>query len=335
MNNPRCGRLARLALATMLLALAPSAARAQSDPLPPGNVTLVVPLAAGGPTDALARVIADKLGARLDRTVVVENKGGAGGNIGAAAVARAEPNGLTSLFTINSVLTINPHLYASQGFDPQKDLVPVSVVGQFTLMLAINAKLPARTWPELVAFSKTRSLNFGSAGFGTPPHLAFEYLKSVSGIEAAHVPFRGAAPAMTELLAGNVDASFLVSGAVLEHVRSGALHALAVSSPRRLPSMPDVPTAIEAGIHDFEAQFANILLVPARTPDAVQRHLAAEISRVLQLPDVRARFAALATEPLGDSGPARRGAHRARARPLGQGGQGREHQAAAVMRAAP
>ena len=104
-------------------------ARAQSDPLPPGNVTLIVPLAAGGPTDALARVIAEKLGTRLDRTVVVENKGGAGGNIGAAAVARAEPNGLTWLFTINSVLTINPHLYASQGFDPQKDLVPVSVVG--------------------------------------------------------------------------------------------------------------------------------------------------------------------------------------------------------------
>ena len=302
MNNPCRGRLARLALVTVLAVLPSAASRAQSDPLPPGNVTLIVPLAAGGPTDALARVIADKLGARLDRTVVVENKGGAGGNIGAAAVARAEPNGLTWLFTIDSVLTINPHLYASQGFDPQKDLVPVSVVGQFTLMLAINAKVPARTWPELVAFSRTRSLNFGSAGFGTPPHLAFEYLKSVSKIEAAHVPFRGAAPAMTELLAGNVDASFLVSGAVIEHVRSGALHALAVSSPRRLPSMPDVPTAIEAGIHDFEAQFANVLLVPARTPETVRRHLAAEISRVLQLPDVRARFAALATEPLGDSG---------------------------------
>src|SRR5262245_43051011 len=218
MNNPRRGRLAWLALVAMLAVLPSAVARAQSDPLPPGNVTLVVPLAAGGPTDALARVVADKLGARLERTVVVENKGGAGGNIGAAAVARSEPNGLTWLFTIDSVLTVNPHLYAAQGFDPQKDLAPVSVVGQFTLMLAVNAKIPARTWPELVAFSKTRSLNFGSAGFGTPPHLAFEYLKSVSKLDAAHVPFRGAAPAMTELLAGNVDASFLVAGAVLEHV---------------------------------------------------------------------------------------------------------------------
>jgi tripartite-type tricarboxylate transporter receptor subunit TctC len=305
MSNPRRGRLAGLAHVTTLLLLlsAGEPCRAQSNPLPPGSVTLVVPLAAGGPTDALARVLADKLGARLDRTVVIENRGGAGGNIGAASVARAEPNGLTWLFTIDSVLTINPHLYASQGFDSEKDLVAVSVVGQFTLMLAINAKVPAQTWSELVAFSKTRSLNFGSAGFGTPPHLAFEYLKSVSKLDAAHVPFRGAAPALTELLAGNVDASFLVSGAVLEHVRSGALRALAVSSPHRLPSMPDVPTAIEAGIPGFEARFANLLLVPARTPEAVRAHLAAEISQVLQMPDVRARFAALATEPLGDSGP--------------------------------
>ena len=303
MNNSRRVRLAWLSLLAALAMLPSAAARAQSDPLPPGNVTLIVPLAAGGPTDALARVIAEKLGTPLDRTVVVENKGGAGGNIGAAAVARAEPNGLTWLFTIDSVLTINPHLYASQGFDPQKDLVPVSVVGQFTLMLAVNAKIPARTWPELVAFSKTRSLNFGSAGFGTPPHLAFEYLKSVSKLDAAHVPFRGAAPAMTELLAGNVDASFLVSGAVLEHVRSGALHALAVSSPRRLVSMPDVPTAIEAGIPDFEAQFANTSWCPRKRRTPCGATWPRRYRACLQLPDVRARFAALATEPLGESGP--------------------------------
>jgi len=295
-----------VALAAVLPALlipASEQARAQSNPLPPGNVTLVVPLAAGGPTDALARVVADKLGPRLNRTVVIENKGGAGGNIGAAAVARAEPNGLTWLFTIDSVLTINPHLYASQGFDPEKDLVPVSVVGQFVLMLAINAKVPAHTWPELVTYSRTRPLNFGSAGFGTPPHLAFEYLKVVSKLDAVHVPFRGASPALTELLAGNVDASFLVSGAVIEHVKTGALRALAVSSPERLAAMPNVPTAIEAGIPDFEARFANLLLVPAKTPEAVQLHLNSEISQVLQLPDVRARFTALATEPIG--GPSR------------------------------
>src|SRR5262245_30411324 len=149
MNNPRRGRLACLALVATLAGLPCVSSRAQSDLLPPGNITLIVPLAAGGPTDALARVVADKVGARLERTVVVENKGGAGGNIGAAAAARAEPNGLTWLFTIDSVLTVNPHLYAAQGFDAQKDLVPVSVVGQFTLMLAVNAKIPARTWPEL------------------------------------------------------------------------------------------------------------------------------------------------------------------------------------------
>lgn len=290
-----------LALIALLL-LTSRLVLAQSNPLPQGNITLVVPLAAGGPTDALARVIADKLSPRLERTIVIENKGGAGGNIGAASVARAEPNGLTWLFSIDSVFTINPHLYASQGFEPEKDLVPVSIVGQFVLMLAINAKLPAQNWPELVTLSKTKPLNFGSAGFGTPPHLAFEYLKVVSNLDAVHVPFRGASPALTELLAGNVDASFLVSGAVLEHVRSGALRALAVSSPERLAAMPEVPTAIEAGIAEFEARFANLMLVPSRTPEPVQAHLSKEIADVLQLPDVRARFAALATEPLG--GPA-------------------------------
>jgi len=169
-------------------------------------------------------------------------------------------------------------------------------------MLAVNAKVPARTWPELVAYSKTRPLNFGSAGFGTPPHLAFEYLKVVSKLDAVHVPFRGASPALAELLAGNVDASFLVSGAVLEHVKKGALRALAVSSPERLAAMPDVPTATEAGIPDFETRFANLLVVPARTPENVQVHLSKALTDVLQLPDVRGRFAALATEPGGGPG---------------------------------
>jgi tripartite-type tricarboxylate transporter receptor subunit TctC len=264
-------------------------------------MAIVVPLAAGGPTDALARIVADKLAQRLGRTIVVENKGGAGGNIGAAAVARAKPDGLTSLFAIDSLVTINPHLYKSMGFNPNGDLAPVSIVGEFSLTLAVNAAIPAKTWTELVAYSRTKPLNFGSAGFGTPPHLAFEYLKSVSRIDAAHVPFRGAAPALTELLAGNVDASFLVSGAVIEYVKSGKLRALAVSAPTRLASMPDVPTASEAGIPDFEARFANLLWVPAKTPDSIQQLLSKEIAEIVKLQDVRARFNALATEPVGSS----------------------------------
>jgi tripartite-type tricarboxylate transporter receptor subunit TctC len=290
-----------LAIVAAICSLAGAPLLGQPSPFPPGNLNLVVPLAAGGPTDALARVVADRLTARIGRSVIVENRGGAGGNIGAAAVARAEPNGLNWLFTIDSVLTINPHIYASQGFDPEKDLSPVSIVAQFVLMLAINAKLPARSWDDLVAYSKTRPLTFGSAGIGSPPHLAFEYLKAVSGIDATHVPFRGAAPAMTELIAGNVDAAFVVSGAVLEHVRTGSVRALAVSSRERLASMPEVPTAIEVGIPDFEARFANLLLAPSRTAEAARRRLADEIAEIVKLPDVRARFAALASDPVGSS----------------------------------
>ena len=290
------------ALVALVFVAAAEYGYGQENPLPQGNITIVVPLAAGGPTDALARVVADKLSPRVERTIVIENKGGAGGNIGAASVARAEPNGLTWLFTIDSVLTINPHLYAAQGFDPVRDLAPVSIVGRFVLMLAVNAKVPAGTWPQLVAYSKTKPLNFGSAGFGTPPHLAFEYLKVVSKLDAVHVPFRGAAPALTELLAGNVDASFLVSGAVLEHVKKGTLRALAVSSPERLVAMPEVPTATEAGIPDFEARFANLLVVPAKTPESVRVYLAGALTEVLKLPDVRSRFAALATDPVGGPG---------------------------------
>jgi tripartite-type tricarboxylate transporter receptor subunit TctC len=274
---------------------------AQSGQLPDGPITLVVPLAAGGPTDALARIVAEKLATRLDRTIVVENKGGAGGNIGAAAVAKARPDGSTWLFAIDSLITINPYLYRSQGFDPKADLAPVSIVGEFSLTLAVNAAVPAGSWRELVEYSRSKSLNFGSAGFGTPPHLAFEYLKWVSKLDAVHVAFRGAAPALTELLAGNVDASFLVSGAVIDHVKAGKLRALAVSAPNRLAFLPDVPTASEAGIPDFEARFANLLWMPAKTPGSVQQLVSKEIAAIVKLPDVRARFGTLATDPVGSS----------------------------------
>lgn len=295
-------RVSRLlaCLSALVVAAWGSAAPAKAE-LPAGNITLVVPLAAGGPTDGLARIVADKLGPMLQRTVVVENRGGAGGNIGGAAVARAEPNGLTLLFTIDSLLTINPHLYPSQGFDADKDLTPVSIVGQFTLMMCVNAKVPAKTWSELVAYSKTKSVNFGSAGFGTPPHLALEYLKSVSKLDAAHVSFRGAAPALTELLAGNVEGSFLVAGAVIEHVKNGTLRALAVSSPERLPIMPDVPTASEVGIPGFEARFTNMLMVPSATPLSVQQRLSQAVAEIVRQPEVRERFAALATDPVGST----------------------------------
>jgi tripartite-type tricarboxylate transporter receptor subunit TctC len=167
------------------------------------------------------------------------------------------------------------------------------------LMLAVNTnKVPSKTWAELLALSATKPLNFGSAGNGSPGHLALEHLKQISAFKAAHVPFRGAALALTELVAGNVEGAFIVSGVLLDHVRSGTLRALAVSDSKRLATFPDVPTAAEAGIPDFEARFSNILSVPAGTPMPVKQFLEREIREFVLLEDVRARLAALGSDPL-------------------------------------
>ncbi len=300
--------LGRVASAALGLAMSAGIALAQAaPPLPAGNITLVVPFAAGGPIDVVARLLADKVGTRSGRTVVVENRLGAAGNVGAASVSRAEPNGLTWLLSVDSLWTVNPHLGAAANFDIDKGLVPVGQLGQVILMLAVTPKTPATTWAELLAHSKTRSLNFGSAGIGSPGHLALEYLKLNAPFDAAHVPFRGAAQVLTELLAGSIDGAFIVAGVMLDYVKSGQVKPLAVSDAKRMRQFPDVPTAVEAGIPGFEARFSNIMAVPAGTPEAVRAYIAAEMKAFLAMEDVRARMSAIGTDPLGtDEAEARR-----------------------------
>lgn len=290
-----CGR--RIAvLATSLLALAGNALAQGASPLPPGNVTVVVAFPAGGPLDTVARLMSDKMSTRMGRSVVVENRAGAAGNIGAGVVARAEPNGLTWLMSVDSLWTVNPHLGAAPNFDLDKDLTPISQVGRVILMLAVNPKVPARSWTELQAHAKTKSLNFGSAGIGSPGHLALEYLKLVASFDAAHVPFRGAAPTLTELLAGNIDGAFIVAGVMLEFVRDGKIRALAISDTKRMAKFPEVPTAKEAGIGDFTALFSNILAVPAKTPEPVRAFILAEMKAAMAMPDVLTRMDAIGTD---------------------------------------
>lgn len=275
-----------------------------TNPLPQGNITIVVPLAAGGPADTLARTLAEKLGLRIGRTVLVENKPGAAGNIGAATVSSAPANGSTWLFTVNSVVTVNPHLSKTPGFDATKDLVPAARVGGVSLILAVNAKrVPAKSFSELLEYSKTHPVNFGSAGIGSPGHLAFEYLRMRSGIKGTHVPYRGAALVMNDLLAGQIEAAFVAGGALVTQVKAGTLRALAVSSATRNPQLPDVPTAIEAGVTGFDAVFSNYLLAPAATRPAVLDFMAAQVKDVMTLPDVKERINALFMEP-GFAGPA-------------------------------
>lgn len=287
------------ALIAASLVLSGGAQAQQANPLPQGVVTFVVPLAAGGPLDASARMYAEKLGQRIGRTIIVENKSGAGGNIGASFVAKAMPDGMTWLYTIDSVLTVNPHLYASQGFNAEKDLIPAARIGNNLLVLAVNAKkVPSKTFAELVEFGKTNDLNFASAGIGSPGHLAFEYLRLATGLRAVHVPYRGAAPALTDIASGAVEAGFVTGGVIIPHVATGVLRPLATSGAQRSALLPDVPTADEAGIKGFEARFGNYILSPAATDQKIRDFMAGHIAQIIQMPDVKERMMTLATEPV-------------------------------------
>ena len=294
-------RWIRLGLAAAAMSFAMSAAQAQqgSAAMPAGQITFVVPLAAGGPLDAAARMMAERIGQRLGRTIIVENRTGAGGNIGAAYVAKAAPDGLTWLYTIDSVLTVNPHLYASQGFDAAKDLIPAARIGVNTLALVVNVrKTDAKNFAELLAASKIRELSFASAGIGSPGHLAFEYLRMATGINGVHVPYRGAAPAMQDIVSGVVDAGFVTAGASLPHIESGVLRPLAVSNANRSAQLPDVPTAEQAGIKGFEAGFGNYLLAPAKSDPGMRAMVAAHVKEIMQDKEVQKRLITLATEPI-------------------------------------
>lgn len=290
------GLAASVAGAAMLVQ---SAVAQVATPLPPGNISLLVAFPPGGPLDVVARIFADKVAQRTGRSVVVENRPGAAGNVGAGALARAEPNGLTWLASVDSLWTVNPHMGAAPNFDLDKDIAVVGQMGQVVLMLAVNPKVQATTWRELLELSKKRSLNFGSAGIGSPGHLALEYLKMSAPLDAAHVPFRGAAPALIELLAGNIDGAFIVAGVMLDNVQTGKVRPLAVSDTSRLAKFPDVPTAKEAGIGEFVARFSNIIAVPGKTPAPIRAFVASEIKAVLAMEDVRKRFDAIGTEILG------------------------------------
>jgi len=267
-------------------------------PLPPGNVVLVVTFPAGGPLDAVARIFADKVSQRSDRSVVVENRPGAAGNVGAASVARAAPNGLTWMMSVDSLWTTNPYLGVPPPFNLDQDITVVGQLGQVVLMLAVKPAVPAKSWKELLAYSKTKSLNFGSAGLGSPGHLALEYLKMQAPFDAVHVPFRGAAQVVQELLAGNIDGAFIVAGSMIEFMKDGKVRGLAISDVKRHPLLPDVPTAEEAGVGEFKALFSNILAVPAHTPVPIRTWLAREIKDVLAMADVRSRFDAIGTDIL-------------------------------------
>ena len=267
------------------------AAPAQTWPDRP--IKLVVTFPAGGGADFVGRALAPKLTEALGQPVVVDNRGGANGAIGNEAVAKSAPDGYTLLLGAAGALTIAPHLYAKQAVDTFRDFIPVSLVGSSPFVLAVNPSVPAKTVAELTALAKANpgKLNCGSSGTGGAPHLACELYKSVTGAQIVHVPYKGLAPAITDLLGGNVQVLFADIGLIAPHVKAGTLRALAVTGTQRTPALPDVPTMIEAGVPGYTAGTWYGVLAPAGTPPAIVKRLNTDIAKALASPDLRAQFA--------------------------------------------
>jgi len=258
-------------------------------------VRMIVPYAAGGPLDALARIFADKMTQGLGQPMVIEARPGANGNIGAELVARSAPDGYTLLWVIDTAMTVNPALYPDMKFDPQKDLAPVSLVSSSDSVLVVNPATPAATVREVVELAKKQSLNFSSGGNGTPAHLAGVLLMREAGIQMTHIPYKGNAPSVASLLAGETHLSIASIPGVMAQIKSGRLRAIAVTGPKRTSFMADVPTFAEAGFPGIVIEGWRGLLAPAGTPRAVVHALNAELVRASKLPDVTERLAAIGT----------------------------------------
>ena len=283
----------------LLCALASSASLAQAYPSRP--VRLVVPFAAGGTTDVLARILGQKLSESLGQQVLVDNRPGANGNIGAELVARSPGDGYTIMMGFDGTLAINPSVYRKLAFDPLRDFAPVANVGLVALMIVVHPSLPARSVAELVAHAKANpgKINYSSAGHGSTGHLAGELFKSRAGIDMTHVAYKGGAQAMNDLLSGQIQLLVTALPTVDAHVRSGKLRAIAFTTARRVPGMPEVPTLAESGYAGFDVASWYGIVAPSGTPAEAIRRLNAEIGKVLEQPDVRQRFTQLGTEPGG------------------------------------
>lgn len=253
---------------------------------PSKPVTLVVPFVAGGTTDIVGRIMAEGLGKKLGQTVIVENRGGAGGNIGAAAVAHAKPDGYTLLLGYNGTNAINPSLYKQLGWDPVKSFEPLTMVARVNNVVVVNPSLPVKTLPELVAYAKAHpgEVNYGSAGPGSIFHLAGEMLEQQAGVKMTHVPYKGAAPALTDLMGGQVQVMFTTIPTALQHIRAGKLRPIAVTGAKRSALFPDLPTAREAGMPGMVVDSWFALFAPRGLAPEVQSRLVAAAREVLTDP---------------------------------------------------
>ncbi|MGJ7519773.1 Bug family tripartite tricarboxylate transporter substrate binding protein [Variovorax sp. LT1P1] len=279
-----------------------SAVAQTAAPYPSKNIRFVVPYPPGGPTDLMARMLAPELQKRLGASVIVDNKGGAGGNLGSAEVARQAPaDGHTLLLAASGPMAVNPSLYRSMPFDPLKDLAPVVQLSAFPLVLEVHPSLGVRTLKEFIALAKAGKvpLSYASAGNGTPQHLAGELFNTTVQTQIKHIPYRGAGPALNDLLGGQVNVMFDILGSSLPYLQTGKLVPLAVTSPQRSPALPQVPTMAEAGVSGYEISAWHGIAVRAGTPQPVVDKLNATINAIFQEPDFRAKWEAIGSPVVG------------------------------------
>jgi len=266
-------------------------------------VRLIVPLAPGGPSDILARTMAQKMTGGLGQPVVVDNRTGAGGTIGTELAAKSPADGYTMLLIAAATYTINANLYPKLPFDPRKDLTPVSILAAAPYVLTVHPSLPAKSLKDLVALVKVRAkdLNYGSGGTGTGPQMAMELLKLKTGMNLTHIPYKGTGPALTEQVAGQVQVGLFNMIAALPVVQSGRLRALAVTGAKRSTRLPNIPTIAESGVPGFEEVSGHMIMVPTATPKEIVARLHQEMIKALQSPEVKSRLEGEGADIIGDT----------------------------------
>ncbi len=311
-----------VALLGALMLAASAGAFAQAYPTKP--VTIIVPWPPGGPSDIAARPMAKLLSEEMKQTFIIDNRGGAGGNIGSAMVAKAAPDGYTLLITSSAPIVINPSLYKQMPFDPPKDLVPITNLLRVPLILAIHPSIPAKNLQELIAYinSKKGSLQYASSGNGTPQHLTGELFKSTAKVDMIHIPYKGSAPAITDLIGGHVPIMFDSAIAILPHIKAGKVKAIAITSAKRSSILPEVPTFDEAGMKGFESYAWYGFFAPAKTPKDIVDKLNAEALKAMKLPEWQKVLAGNRFGKRRRHAGAVRGIHQGRDREVGKGGQG-------------
>ena len=291
--------LAAVIAAAAITALLPSHAAAQAYPGKP--IRIITGFAPGAPGEFVMRLVADKVFAASKQPLLIENRAGASGNIATELVARSAPDGYTLFVGPDTVVTVNPHIFRKLPLNPAEDLVPISYLTNTSQTMVCNPSVPVSSITEYINLAKTRKLDYASGGAGVPGHLAMELFMSMTGISMTHVPYKGPAPAMQDVMAGIVPCGFLATSVVVPQVKGGRLKSLAVSSANRSVMAPDLPTAREAGVPGYDATFGEILLAPKGTPATILRQWQEELARAFQDPTVRERMISSDLPPLATS----------------------------------